>query len=125
MVTKALVSSGVAMSIAGSSRPGSGGEHKFGHALERLAPGAALHGEACGIGTIISMYLHGGDWRAIREALRSIGAPTTPADLGIDDETAVEALLLAKTIRPERFTILDMGLTRTSATELVKMLYRE
>ena len=125
MVTKALVSSGVAMSIAGSSRPGSGGEHKFGHALERLAPGAALHGEACGIGTIISMYLHGGDWRAIREALRSIGAPTTPADLGIDDETAVEALLLARTIRPERFTILDMGLTRTSATELVKMLYRE
>jgi len=125
MVTKALVSSGVAMSIAGSSRPGSGGEHKFGHALERLAPGAALHGEACGIGTIISMYLHGGDWRAIREALRSIGAPTTPADLGIDDETAVEALLLARTIRPERFTILDMGLTRTSAIELVKMLYRE
>ncbi len=125
MVTKALVSSGVAMSIAGSSRPGSGGEHKFGHALERLAPGAALHGEACGIGTIIAMYLHGGDWRAIREALRSIGAPITPADLGIDDGVAVEALLAAKDIRPERFTILDMGLTRESATELVRMLYRE
>ncbi|MCU0632036.1 MAG: NAD(P)-dependent glycerol-1-phosphate dehydrogenase [Methanolinea sp.] len=125
MVTKALVSSGVAMSIAGSSRPGSGGEHKFGHALERLAPGAALHGEACGIGTIIDMYLHGGDWKAIREALRSIGAPTTPSDLGIDDAVAVEALLMAKTIRPERFTILDLGLTRESATELVRMLYQE
>ena len=36
-VTKALVSSGVAMSIAGSSRPASGGEHKFSHALDRLA----------------------------------------------------------------------------------------
>lgn len=125
MVTKALVSSGVAMSIAGSSRPGSGSEHKFGHALERLAPGAALHGEACGIGTIIAMYLHGGDWRAIREALRSIGAPATPADLGIDDNVAVEALLAAKNIRPERFTIMDMGLTEESATELVRMLYRE
>ena len=53
MVIKALVSSGVAMAIAGSSRPGSGGEHKFAHALERLAPGVALHGEACGIGTIV------------------------------------------------------------------------
>lgn len=125
MVTKALVSSGVAMSIAGSSRPGSGGEHKFGHALERLAPGTALHGEACGIGTIIAMYLHGGDWRAIRDALRSIGAPITPGDLGIDDSVAVEALLMAKSIRPERFTILDMGLNRESATELVKMLYLE
>src|SRR3989304_5688548 len=34
-VCKALVSSGVAMSIAGSSRPASGGEHKFSPALDR------------------------------------------------------------------------------------------
>jgi len=124
-VTRALVSSGVAMSIAGSSRPGSGSEHKFGHALERLAPGKALHGEACGIGTIIAMYLHGGDWKTIREALRNIGAPVTPGELGIEDSVAVEALLMAKTIRPERFTIFDMGLTEESAWELVRMLYRE
>jgi glycerol-1-phosphate dehydrogenase [NAD(P)+] len=124
-VIKALVSSGVAMSIAGSSRPGSGGEHKFGHALERLAPGKALHGEACGIGTIITMYLHGGNWREIREALRRIGAPVTPEDLGIPDGIAVEALLSAKDIRPERFTILDMGLSRESAEHLVRMLYTE
>lgn len=125
IVIKALVSSGVAMSIAGSSRPASGGEHKFSHALDKLAPGKALHGESCGIGTIISMYLHGGDWRAIRTSLKMIGAPTTPADLGIDDAVAVEALLMAKTIRPERFTIFDMGLTRESAEKLVQMLYKE
>jgi len=71
------------------------------------------------------MYLHGGDWRGIRAALRAIGAPTTPRELGIDDEVAVEALLAARTIRPERFTILDTGLTRESATELVRMLYEE
>jgi glycerol-1-phosphate dehydrogenase [NAD(P)+] len=124
-VTRALVSSGVAMSIAGSSRPASGSEHKFGHALERLAPGKALHGEACGIGTIIAMYLHGGDWRSIRDSLRHVGAPVTPKEIGIDDAVAVEALLMAKSIRPERFTILDMGLTEESAWELVKMLYRE
>jgi glycerol-1-phosphate dehydrogenase [NAD(P)+] len=124
-VTKALVSSGVAMSIAGSSRPASGGEHKFSHALDKLAPGKALHGESCGIGTIISMYLHGGDWRGIRSSLKSIGAPVTPAELGIDDAIAVEALLMAKTIRPERFTIFDMGLTRESAQNLVQMLYLE
>ena len=125
IVIKALVSSGVAMSIAGSSRPASGGEHKFSHALDKLAPGKALHGESCGIGTIISMYLHGGDWRAIRTSLKIIGAPTTPADLGIEDSVAVEALLMAKTIRPERFTIFDMGLTRESAEKLVQMLYKE
>jgi len=125
LVVKALVSSGVAMSIAGSSRPASGGEHKFSHALDRLAPGKALHGESCGIGTIISMYLHGGDWRGIRSSLKAIGAPVTPAEVGIDDNVAVEALLMAKTIRPERFTIFDMGLTRESAEKLVAMLYAE
>lgn len=125
MVVKALFSSGVAMAIAGSSRPGSGGEHKFAHALERLAPGCALHGEACGVGAIVTMYLHGGDWRSIRDALRRIGAPTTPAELGIEDEVAVEALMTAKTIRPERFTILDGGLTDESAHVLVRMLYQE
>jgi len=125
MVTKALVASGVAMSIAGSSRPASGGEHKFSHALDRIAPGKGLHGEKCGIGTIITMFLHGGDWQGIRDALKKIGAPTTPKELGIDDAMAVEALLMARTIRPERFTILDMGLTRESAETLIRMLYKE
>jgi glycerol-1-phosphate dehydrogenase [NAD(P)+] len=125
IVTKALVSSGVAMSIAGSSRPASGGEHKFSHALDRLVPGKGLHGEKCGIGTIITMYLHGGDWKGIRDSLRRIGAPTTPSEIGIDDKTAVEALMAAREIRPERFTILDMGLTRESAESLITMLYKE
>jgi glycerol-1-phosphate dehydrogenase [NAD(P)+] len=125
IVTKALVSSGVAMSIAGSSRPASGGEHKFSHALDRIAPGVGLHGEQCGIGTIITMYLHGGDWRAIRTTLKKIGAPTTPRELGIPDDLAVDALLRAKDIRPERLTILDLGLTPESARDLIKMLYRE
>jgi len=71
------------------------------------------------------MYLHGGDWRGIRTSLKKIGAPTTPADLGISDDVAVEALLMAKTIRPERFTIFDTGITKESAQRLVSMLYSE
>ncbi|MDD1665928.1 MAG: NAD(P)-dependent glycerol-1-phosphate dehydrogenase [Methanomicrobiales archaeon] len=125
MVVKALVASGVAMSIAGSSRPASGGEHKFSHALDRIAPGKGLHGEKCGIGTIITLFLHGEDWREVREALKKIGAPTTPREIGIDDATAVEALLLASTIRPERFTILDTGITRDSAESLIRMLSKD
>jgi glycerol-1-phosphate dehydrogenase [NAD(P)+] len=124
-VIKALLSSGVAMSIAGSSRPASGGEHKFSHALDQIAPGKGLHGEQCGIGSVITMYLHGGDWRGIRTSLKKIGAPTTPKEMGISDETAARALVLARTIRPERFTILDMGVTEEVAEELIAMLYEE
>jgi len=45
--------------------------------------------------------------------------------LGIPDEIAVEAIITAKEIRPERFTILDMGISRESAEHLVHMLYAE
>jgi glycerol-1-phosphate dehydrogenase [NAD(P)+] len=110
-VVKALISSSVAMSIAGSSRPGSGSEHKFAHAINRVRPGAALHGELCGLGTITMMYLHQGDWKAIRDALQHVGAPTTAAQLSIPSEVVVKALILAHEVRPERYTILDAGLT--------------
>jgi glycerol-1-phosphate dehydrogenase [NAD(P)+] len=125
IVLEALVFSGIAMSIAGSSRPASGSEHKFGHVLEKIAPGKVLHGEACGIGSIMTMYLHNGDWRSIRESLKKIGAPTTPREVGISDEDVVKALLTAKNIRPERYTILDTGLTLESAHALVALLYQE
>jgi glycerol-1-phosphate dehydrogenase [NAD(P)+] len=32
---------------------------------------------------------------------------------------------MAKTIRPERFTIFDMGITKDSAKNLIRMLYVE
>ena len=123
MVMKALFSSGVAMSIAGSSRPASGGEHKFAHMLEYLAPDVALHGEACGIGTIISMYLHGADWRKIRNALRDVGAPTRPEDVGLTRETVLEAVMRAHEIRPERYTVFDDHMTIEKASAAVAVLY--
>jgi len=120
-VCKALVSSGVAMSIAGSSRPASGSEHKFSHALDRVAKKPALHGEQCGVGTIMMMYLHSGNWEEVREALLAIGAPTTAHALGVADEEVVEALVHAHEIAPERYTVLgDSGLTYEAAERLAR-----
>ncbi len=120
-VVKALVASGVAMSIAGSSRPASGSEHKFSHALDEIAPKPALHGEQCGVGTIMMMYLHGGNWQEIRTALKTIGAPANASELGIEEEYIIEALLHAHEIRPERYTILGTGLTREAAEKVAKV----
>lgn len=121
-VAKALVSSGVAMSIAGSSRPASGSEHKFSHALDRIAKKPALHGEQCGVGTIMMMYLHGGNWEEVRNALLAIGAPTTARALGVTDDEVLEALIHAHEIHPERYTILgDAGLTHEAAERLARI----
>lgn len=118
---EALVSCGVAMSIAGSSRPCSGSEHLFSHALDMLAPGIALHGEQCGVGTIMMAKLYGLNWRSIKENLSVIGAPTTAEELGIDPEIIVKALVRAKDIRPERHTILNnVNLGTQSAKDLAQ-----
>lgn len=119
LVVKMLFSSGMAISIAGSSRPASGSEHLFSHALDKIAKKPALHGEQCGIGTIMMMNLHGGDWKFIKNALESMKAPTTCYDIGIDPEDIIDALTMAHTIRPERYTILgDRGLSREAAYQL-------
>ncbi len=121
-VIKGLISSGVAMSIAGSSRPASGAEHLFSHALDSIAPKPALHGEQCGVGTIIMAYLHGLKWQRIRETLKKVGAPTNAYELGIDPEYIIEALITAHKIRPERYTILGKdGLTREAAEKAAKI----
>jgi glycerol-1-phosphate dehydrogenase [NAD(P)+] len=120
-VVKALISCGVAMSIAGSSRPASGSEHKFSHALDIIAPRPALHGEQCGVGSIMMMKLYGGDWKKIKKALSEIGAPTTAAELGIESKHIVQALLKAREIRSRRYTILDeVNLSREGAEQLAR-----
>jgi glycerol-1-phosphate dehydrogenase [NAD(P)+] len=118
-VVKALVSSGVAISIAGSSAPASGSEHKFSHALDIIAERPALHGEQCGVGTIMMTHLYGENWQSIRDVLREIGAPTTAKELGIKNEQVIEALTYAHKINPQRYTILgDSGLTYEAAERL-------
>ncbi len=107
LVVKALISSGVAMSIAGTSRPASGGEHKFSHWLDSNCETPALHGEQCGLGSIVTMYLHGGNWEKIRDTLKAVNAPITSSELGIDDGIVLNAFLNSKEIRPHRVTILD------------------
>ena len=109
LVVKALISSGVAMSIAGTSRPASGGEHKFSHWLDSNCESPALHGEQCGLGSIVTMYLHGGNWKIIRDTLNSVNAPTTAKTLGMDDDMVLSAFLNSKEIRPNRLTILDVS----------------
>ena len=119
VVVEALISSGVAAGIAGSSRPCSGSEHLFSHAMDIVAPGKGLHGEKCGIGTIMMAKLHGLDFREITAALERIGAPVRASQIGATPSEVVKALVLARSIRKERFTILDeVELTEKSAKEL-------
>ena len=120
-LVEALISTGVAAGIAGSSRPCSGSEHLFSHYLDMLAPDSGLHGEKCGMGTIMMAKLHGIDWKRVRTALKNVGAPVEASQIGVEDSMVIEALTKASTIRPDRYTILSKrNLTRKSAALLAK-----
>jgi len=122
VLLEALISCGVAMSIAGSSRPCSGSEHLFSHALDMVKCPHAMHGEQCGVGSVLSAYLHKANWKRIRDTLKQIGAPTTAAELGVKDEDLVKALEMAATVRPERYTILHkLNLNREACEKAAKI----
>ncbi|MDH5419716.1 MAG: NAD(P)-dependent glycerol-1-phosphate dehydrogenase [Candidatus Bathyarchaeota archaeon] len=122
VVLEALISCGVAMSIAGSSRPCSGSEHLFSHALDLVAPNKAMHGEQCGVGTIMMAYLYEMNWKGIKGTLQTAGAPTTAEELGVEPESVVEALVRACTIRSDRYTLLEeKRLCHDSAEKLAKV----
>jgi len=107
VLLEALISCGVSMSIAGSSRPCSGSEHLFSHALDMVRPNYAMHGEQCGVGAIMMAYLQRTNWKRTKDTLKKLGAPTNACELGVEKDDVVRALEMAATIRPERYTILN------------------
>jgi glycerol-1-phosphate dehydrogenase [NAD(P)+] len=87
-----------------------------------IEPNGALHGEQCGVGTIMMAHLYGMEWKGIKETLQKTGAPTTAEDLGLKPESIIKALVQACTIRPERYTILnEKKLDYDSAEKLAKV----
>ncbi len=121
IIVEGLISAGVASCIAGSSRPCSGSEHLFSHALDKIAPGIGLHGEKCGIGSIMMTKLHGQDWKKIIKTLKDVGAPTTAKQIGLKPDIIIKALTIAQGLRPERYTILkEIKMTEQRALRLAK-----
>jgi len=121
VLLEALISCGVSMSIAGSSRPCSGSEHLFSHSLEAVKPNCSMHGERCGVGTIMMAYLQGANWKQVKKTLERLGAPASASDLGVNKEEVVEALELSATLRPERYTILrKLNLSRDGYEKLAR-----
>ena len=121
VIVEGLISAGVASCIAGSSRPCSGAEHLFSHALDKIAPGVGLHGEKCGLGSIMMARLQGQNWERVIRTLKDVGAPTTARQIGLEPEAVIKALTVAQELRPERYTILkETKMTEKRAENLAK-----
>jgi glycerol-1-phosphate dehydrogenase [NAD(P)+] len=107
-LAEALVLSGLAMTVAGSSRPCSGACHEISHAVDALYPGTAGHGEQVAVGALFASYLRDdGSATALDAALTRHGIPRLPGDLGLSEEQFATAVGRAPSTRPDRYTILE------------------
>jgi glycerol-1-phosphate dehydrogenase [NAD(P)+] len=124
VLAEALVLSGLAMTVAGNSRPSSGACHEISHALVLLYPGrGGQHGEQVGLGAAFATHLRGEPARAaeIVTVLRRHGLPVSPGDLGLGIEEFVEAVRYAPRTRPGRYTILEhLDLAESDLRDAVK-----
>ena len=123
VLAEALILSGVAMTVAGSSRPCSGGDHEILHAIDKLYPGTSNHGELAGVGALFCAHLRGdtGQERLVSACLARHGLARTPAELGLSEAEFTKAVVCAPGTRPGRYTILErLGLTEAEAAERVR-----
>ena len=114
----ALVLGGLAMTVAGSSRPCSGGCHEIAHAVTALHPRAGLHGELAGIGALYCTYLRGDErlFGQLDAAFRRHGLVRSPGELGLTADQFAAAVAYAPRTRLDRYTILEHRAMSTRET---------
>jgi glycerol-1-phosphate dehydrogenase [NAD(P)+] len=105
----ALIQGGLASSMAGSSRPCSGGCHEIAHALEALHPGIATHGAEGALGALICTWLRGDEalFAELSAAMKRHGLPRTGEALGLSVAELATVVAYAPRTRPGRYTILE------------------
>lgn len=116
----ALMLNGIAMEIAGSSRPASGSEHLISHALDRIAATPRLHGLQVGCAAYIAAHLQGGPHAAtIGRVLSGAGFwdLLRQEPFRIDEWRA--AFALAPSIKPGYYTVLSTRDTWPEAEALL------
>lgn len=119
LLATALLMNGIAMEIAGSSRPASGSEHLISHALDSLSARPRLHGLQVGVASYLVSLLQENDSRLIADLFEITGFWSAIAADPFSRSEWREALRLAPTIKENYFTILSDPGSLTRAERLL------
>lgn len=106
-LAEGLLLGGMAMSVAGTSRPCSGACHEISHAIDHLFGTPTYHGEQVAVGALFAMHLRGEDLGAVDACFRRYEVPRVPDDIGLTAEQFAAAVVEAPNTRPDRYTILE------------------
>ncbi|MFT8320132.1 MAG: iron-containing alcohol dehydrogenase family protein [Bacillus sp. (in: firmicutes)] len=116
---KELVSSmtmgGIATEISGTSAPISGSEHLISHALDKLSKNPQMHGVQVGIATYLMALVQDHRYERLRKVFQRTGFFEYVKTLRLDKEEYKQAIDLAPTIKPARYTYLHEEAYREKA----------
>lgn len=108
ILSRALVMGGLAMEIADSTRPCSGSEHLFCHAIEEYYPQLKIsHGVGVALGSIGACVFQGRDESRLMEVMLEYGIDMNPMSYGITKDIFFDLWTKAPETRPNRVTILN------------------
>lgn len=120
---KELISSntmgGIATVISGNSAPISGSEHLISHALDKISDNPQMHGIQVGIATYIIANVQNHRIKRVEKVLARTGFFQHVKQIGFDKSEFVEAIKLAPTIKPNRYTFLHVEENRKKAITLL------
>lgn len=108
LICGALVMSGVAMEVSGSSRPASGSEHLISHAYDKLADTPSLHGLQVAVATLATTWLQDNAEReTVRAVLDQTGVTAHLSENRLDRAAFVAAIREAPMVKPGYVTVLS------------------
>lgn len=107
-LTTSLLLSGIAMEIAGTSRPASGSEHLISHALDETAKRPRMHGLQVGTATYLCALLQNNPATdKVREFLQITGFFDYVAEDAFSKDEFIKALHRAPLIKRDYYTVLS------------------
>jgi len=107
VIATSLMMSGIAMEVAGSSRPASGSEHLISHAYDRLADRPSLHGLQVGVASYAVSLLQEKTEPLIRKAIEESGFLAFMRENPLSLEVFREAVKLSVQMKENYYTILS------------------
>lgn len=126
VLADSLVLSGLAMNFAGSSRPVSGSEHLFSHALDYYCSSTNLHGIQVALGTVSMLKLLNVNLKPITDYLNRFEVNINPCSLNITREEFVLCMQKASSMRASRYTYLnEINLEKNKLEKLYDQLSEE
>lgn len=120
-LAQALLTSGITMEVAGSSRPASGGEHLISHAYDRLATRPHLHGLQVALASLGTLWLQEHPrLEEIRGFLEKTGVLDAVRAQPLERKAFQEAIEAAPGVKEGFFTVLSDPGARTRLGEHVE-----